>query len=147
MIAHDCKTIEHDGVLTLPHVDAVVIIVVRRKDFAEALFEVQLLLRAAGAVNILLDGICIPGAVGVAIVPGFSLAVLVLIVAEHQHGISDAADLHLFFRAYGCSEDHILVDAAVHRLCCDGLCVCRVSIGPGKIPAAVDLQRAVFILV
>ena len=131
--------------LTLPHVDAVVIIVVRRKDFAEALFEVQLLLRAA--VNVLLDGICIPGAVGVAIVPGFSLAVLVLIVAEHQHGISDAADLHLFFRAYGCSEDHILVDAAVHRLCYDSLCVCRVSIGPGKIPAAVDLQRAVFILV
>ena len=147
VIAHDCKTIEHDGVLTLPHVDAVVIIVVRRKDFAEALFEVQLLLRAAGAVNILLDGICIPGAVGVAIVPGFSLIILPLIVAEHQHGISDAADLHLFFRACGCFEDHILVDAAVHRLCYDGLCVCRVSIGPGKIPAAVDLQRAVFILV
>ena len=120
---------------------------VRRKDFAEALFEVQLLLRAAGAVNILLDGICIPGAVGVAIVPGFSLIILPLIVAEHQHGISDAADLHLFFRACGCFEEHILVDAAVHRLCYDGLCVCRVSIGPGKIPAAVDLQRAVFILV
>ena len=147
MIAHDCKTVEHDGMLTLPHVDAVVIIVVRRKDFAEALFEVQLLLRAAGAVNILLDGICIPGAVGVAIVPGFSLIILTLIVAEYQHDISDAADLHLFFRAYGCSENHIFVDGAVHRLCYDSLCVCRVSIGPGKIPAAVDLQRAVFILV
>ena len=147
MIARGGKIIEHDGVLTLPHVDAVVIIVVRRKDSAEALFEVQLLLRAAGAVNILLDGICIPGAVGVAIVPGFSLIILTLIVAEYQHDISDAADLHLFFRSHVCFEDHILVDAAVHRLCYDGLCVCRVSIGPGKIPAAVDLQRAVFILV
>ena len=133
--------------LTLPHIDAVVIIVVRCKDPAKALFKVQLLLRAAGAVNILLDGICIPGAVGVAIVPGFSLIILTLIVAEYQHGISDAADLHLFFRSHVCFEDHILVDAAVHRLCYDGLCVCRVPIGPGKIPAAVDLQRAVFILV
>ena len=69
--------------LTLPHIDAVVIIVVRCKDPAKALFEVQLLLRAAGAVNILLDGICIPGAVGVAIVPGFSLIILTLIVAEY----------------------------------------------------------------